>query len=64
MTIESRPIDAKALSYINREKWEPCLNCKDMGRAGKAVEGVMICVVAIVNLDINVMIRKKYRQRL
>ena len=36
------------------------IDARSMGRAGKAVEGVMICVVVIANLDINVMIRRMY----
>lgn len=38
MTIESRPIDAKALSDINREKGEPCLNCKDIEKLAKHIK--------------------------
>lgn len=38
MTIESRPIDAKTLSDIDREKWEPCLNCQDIEKLAKHIK--------------------------
>ena len=38
MTIESRPIDAKTLSDIDREKWEPCVNCKAIEKLAKHIK--------------------------
>ena len=46
----------KKVLYILR----PTSDRGGMGRIGKSVAGVMVCVVVIANLETNVMIHKKY----